>query len=140
MDAYCQKKPTKDLLVVEDHHDIQRLYQQIVAPLPYRMDVVDSGNAALAALIATRYRVLIVDVGLPDIEGTALCRNLRSDAALGHRDQPIVMVSALGACIESACLSAGANHFFVKTDSVRPTFQETIARYVASSGPPDRFL
>ena len=97
METGCsQEKPIKDGLIVEDHHNIQRLYQQIFAPLPYRMDVVGSGNAAIAALIAARYRVILLDVGLPDIEGTVLCRRIRSDAALGHCDQPIVMVSRPG--------------------------------------------
>lgn len=132
MDSYCRAKPTKDLLVVEDKDVIQKAYQAQFERECYTFDLVGTGKDAFAALVSTHYRLILLDAGLPDIDGNVLCRRIRHDESLGHRRQPIVMASASGNLIRSECLQAGANHFFVKTDITSEGFKETIARHIHS--------
>lgn len=128
--TYDQVKLNKDLLVVEDNKVIQRIYQAQFEP--YNMDLVVTGEAALAALLTIHYRLIVLDFGLPDINGIEICRRIRQDILLGHQHQPILMASAMGHLIEKECLQAGANSFFVKTDIASDPFREAVIEYLSS--------
>ncbi len=82
------------VLVVEDHADM-RAY--IASHLAERFEVrtATDGRAALAAIRERRPDVVISDVMMPDLDGIAMCREIRSDPLL--RDLPVILVSAKGA-------------------------------------------
>ncbi len=132
LDIY-QPKPTKGLLVVEDHPIIQRTYQTQFQRLCYSFDVVSTGKEALHALMVTHYRLILLDVGLSDIDGRELCRRIREDIPLNHLHQPIVMASAAGDSVRTDCLQAGAHHFFIKTDILSSSFKVMLQHYLNSS-------
>jgi DNA-binding response OmpR family regulator len=101
-----------DLLLVEDEAEIG---EQLVAALRgqgYRVAWARTGRDALGHLArAGKVDLTLLDVGLPDIEGTALCRQLR--AALP--DAVIVMLTARTAEIDVVLgLDAGADDYLTK--------------------------
>lgn len=86
--------PRASVLVVEDHADM-RAY--IASHLAERFEVrtATDGRAALAAIRERRPDLVVSDVMMPDLDGIAMCREIRSDPALG--DLPVILISAKGA-------------------------------------------
>ncbi len=65
------------LLLVEDEHDIQTFLKQALADAGYQVDVAPDGKTAEALATSTAYDILIVDLGLPDVDGITLILCLR---------------------------------------------------------------
>lgn len=57
------------LLVVEDHQDLRALLQAHLERMGFAVDVAATGRQALDALAVTDYEALILDLGLPDMDG-----------------------------------------------------------------------
>ena len=95
------------VLVVEDDEGIARSLERGLARAGYRVRIARSGGAALAA---GPVDLVLLDLGLPDIDGLELCRRLRlcSDAA-------VIVVTARGEEGERvAALDEGADDYLVK--------------------------
>jgi two-component system OmpR family response regulator len=85
------------------------------------VDVVGTGAEALWAAGATRYQVIVLDVGLPDLDGFEVCRRLRADGVWA----PILMLTARDATADRVTgLDAGADDYLLKPF----TFEELQAR------------
>ena len=65
------------LLLVEDEHDIQIFLKQALADAGYQIDVAPDGKTAEALATSNSYDILIVDLGLPDVDGISLILSLR---------------------------------------------------------------
>ena len=78
------------LLLVEDEHDIQAFLKHALAEAGYQVDVAPDGRRAEQLAAQSAYDILIVDLGLPDLDGINLILRLR---ALGVR-APVLILSA----------------------------------------------
>lgn len=83
------------ILIVDDNRDFVRLLRQMLAnPLrPYQIESAHSGEEALALLRLSPPDLLLLDLSLPDLDGSELVEILRGHP-LWH-SIPIVIVSAL---------------------------------------------
>ena len=110
------------LLVVEDEDTIaEPLVEGLVAE-GFEVTRVATGQAALEA---PPVDLVLLDVRLPDIDGFAVCRELRS-----RSDVPIIMVTAKGEEIDRVVgLELGADDYVVKPFGLR----ELVARVRAVS-------
>jgi two-component system NtrC family sensor kinase len=79
------------ILVVDDEPDIAEVIAEIVAPLADRVDVVESGRAAIDRLARDRYDLVISDVRMPGLDGPALYDHL-AQSGIGARC-PILFVT-----------------------------------------------
>lgn len=99
------------VLVVEDEPAMARGLQMLLQARGYRCDHADSGKMALERIAAARPDLVLLDLGLPDIEGLELLRRIRVlDDKL-----PVLIVTAqdsVATAIE--CIRAGAFHFVSK--------------------------
>ena len=68
---------TPRVLVVEDEPDLARLLARLLTDEGYAVDVVHDGQAGLHRALTRRYDVLLLDRGLPGIDGLDLLRRLR---------------------------------------------------------------
>ena len=68
---------TPRVLVVEDEPDLARLLARLLTGEGYAVDVVHDGQAGLHRALTRRYDVLLLDRGLPGIDGLDLLRRLR---------------------------------------------------------------
>jgi DNA-binding response OmpR family regulator len=98
------------VLVVEDDEDIALVLQRALRMEGYEVRVAGDGEAALDE--ATRFHpdLVILDLGLPKLDGMEVARQLR-----GADDVPILMLTArdaLGSRVEG--LDAGADDYLVK--------------------------
>ena len=98
------------ILVVEDDEAIASGLVRVLDSQGYRVQRTDRGRRALA-LVTDDVGLVVLDLGLPDIDGLEVCRRLRStrpDLAiliLTARDQELDVVSGL---------DAGADDYLVK--------------------------
>ena len=67
------------VLVVEDEAAIADVLRLYLAREGYQVAVESDGPAGLAAVKALRPAAVILDVGLPGMDGTEVCRRLRAD-------------------------------------------------------------
>ncbi|CAN5811779.1 response regulator transcription factor [soil metagenome] len=106
------------LLVVEDEVDLADAVVRGLRREGYAVDVVHDGAAALDVLGVHAYDLVCLDLGLPDMDGLALCRRLRDDPSLlADEDAPprVLMLTArdtLGDRV--AGLDTGADDYLVK--------------------------
>jgi DNA-binding response OmpR family regulator len=71
------------VLVVEDSDVNRSLLRILLQRRGYEVEAVGDGQAALDAA-AGGFDLVLLDVGLPDINGLEVCRRLRSDAATAN--------------------------------------------------------
>lgn len=103
------------LLVVEDDPEVQAFLLRVLREAAWAADAVPSGQRALDALASTEYDLAIVDVGLPDLDGFELCRQLR---ARGDRT-PLLVLTARNAVNDRVRgLDAGADDYLAKPFAV----------------------
>ena len=121
------------VLVVEDEPEVADLLCRALREAAWAADVAATGHAALDALAVTEYDLAILDVGLPDLDGFAVCRRWR---ALGGRT-PILILTARGELTDRvAGLDAGADDYLPKPFAI----EELMARLRALARRPTAAL
>lgn len=114
------------ILTVDDDPVTRRVLGAQLRKAGHTGVTAGSGKEALKQLIEVRCDLAILDIGLPDMDGLALLRILRADAA--HRTMPVIMLTASGQ--EADCAKAeaeGANAFLLKPTSSNELIQ-TVSR------------
>ena len=98
------------VLVVDDEPQILRALRTNLAARGYEVDVAATGEAALAQAAAHRPDVVILDLGLPGIDGIGVVEGLR-----GWTDVPIIVLSVRDAEADKiGALDAGADDYVTK--------------------------
>ncbi|WP_439626664.1 response regulator [Gemmata sp.] len=82
------------VLVVEDHPDAAESTAELLALLGCRTRVAGSGDEALAAVAAEAPDVILLDIGLPGVDGWEVARRVRAGAT--GRGPVIVAVTGRG--------------------------------------------
>ncbi|MFC3096150.1 DNA-binding response regulator [Alteromonas sediminis] len=79
------------VLVVEDTHDIATQLCDFLEGKAFIVDYAETGGQAIQLAAQNRYDVIILDLMLPDIDGTQVCKHIKqtSDTAI-----PILMLTA----------------------------------------------
>lgn len=99
------------LLVVEDEPDLAHAVQDHLRAQAHAVDVAATLEEAEAAVRATRYDLVLLDLRLPDGDGLSLIRGLR-DSGLAT---PVLIVTARDRITERIeGLKAGADDYLVK--------------------------
>jgi len=103
------------VLVVEDDESIGRAVVDALAAHGYLVELCADGAAASAALTDVSADLVLLDAGLPDVDGFTLCRQIRES----YPDLPIVLVTARDSEIDVVVgLDAGANDYVTKPFSM----------------------
>ena len=98
------------ILLVDDEVSIQRAVEPLLRARGYDVDVVGSGGDALKVVHTHPPDLIVLDLGLPDIEGTEVTRRIRGESAV-----PIVVLSARGSEADKvAALDLGADDYVTK--------------------------
>ena len=99
------------ILLVEDDAMIGRAVQQALREASYAADWVQDGQDALTTLAAQTYDMVLLDLGLPRMDGMQVLQQLR--AAGNH--VPVLVLTARDDTTERvAGLDAGADDYLVK--------------------------
>jgi two-component system KDP operon response regulator KdpE len=98
------------VLVVDDEAPILRALRINLAARKYQVSTASDGASGLAAMARDRPDVLILDLGLPDMDGIEVIRGVR-----GWTTTPIIVLSAWGQEGQKvAALDAGADDYVTK--------------------------
>ena len=81
----------KKIAVVEDNPDNRLLVRVILEPL-YEVSEYEDGFTALAGMASQPPDLVLLDVSLPELDGTEVLRRLRADASL--RALPVIALTA----------------------------------------------
>lgn len=99
------------LLIVEDDVELAKGLASSLAQSGYATDTAHDGRAALAACADTTYSVIILDLGLPDIDGLEVLRRLRNSSV----KTPVLILTARdGSSERVAGLDSGGDDYLVK--------------------------
>ncbi|WP_030486435.1 response regulator [Micromonospora chokoriensis] len=108
------------ILVVDDEPQILRALRINLRARRYEVDIAASGAAALKAAASHPPDLVVLDLGLPDIDGVEVIRGLRGWTAV-----PIIVLSGrAGSEDKVAALDAGADDYVTKPFGV----EELLAR------------
>jgi two-component system phosphate regulon response regulator PhoB len=106
------------ILVVDDEPDLVELLQFNLTEAGYRVSTARSGSEALASLQHSPPDLVVLDLMLPDIPGTEVCRRVRSDSRLAHT--PIIMLTAKAEEVDRVVgFELGADDYVTKPFSPR---------------------
>lgn len=98
------------ILVIDDEPQMQRALRTILSAHHYRVSAAATGEEGLALAVAEKPDVVILDLGLPDMDGVEVCAQLRQ-----WTDIPIIILSVRSE--EDAKIKAldrGADDYLVK--------------------------
>lgn len=100
------------VLVVDDDEDLrQMLAEQLEIHEEFVTDGVDSGAIAIETAKNQYYDMILLDVGLPDMDGREVCRVMRRNGV----KSPIIMLTGADTDADTIMgLDAGANDYVTK--------------------------
>lgn len=102
------------ILVIDDEAHIRHAIANALRPLSDRMLEASTGAEGIALAAAERPDLIVLDLGLPDTDGAAVCREIRRWAST-----PIIVLSARhGESEKVDLLTAGADDYVTKPFSL----------------------
>jgi two-component system phosphate regulon response regulator PhoB len=106
------------IIVIEDEADLQRLLEYNLKQAGYTVSVAGRGQEGLRLAQQLKPDLVLLDLMLPDVSGTEVCRTLKSQPET--KAIPVVMVTARGEEIDRVVgFEIGADDYVVKPFSVR---------------------
>jgi two-component system, OmpR family, response regulator len=109
------------VLLVEDEPELGEMLARLLQGEGFAVDLADNGQAALHLGLTREYRLLLIDLGLPAIEGLDLLGRLRSR---GVTARALVLTARGSVGDRVAGLDAGADDYLTKPFAV----EELLAR------------
>ncbi len=101
----------KKIFIVDDEIPILNLLKQSFENQGYAVYTAETAEAALEILKTEKFKVMILDLLLPGIDGLDLCREIRKD----EPDALIFAITGHASKFElNGCLDAGFDGYFLK--------------------------
>lgn len=102
------------ILVVEDDATVRNLITTTLKSNDYRYITASTGEAAIAAATTQQPDIVLLDLGLPDLDGIEIIQRVRSWSGM-----PIIVISARSEDADKvSALDAGADDYLTKPFSV----------------------
>ncbi len=103
---------TKKVLIIEDDTALSHsLVEQLEIDREFSVDQSDHAATALAILKENQYDIILLDIGLPDMDGRELCQIFRQSGV----SIPVIMLTAADTEADTIQgLDAGANDYVTK--------------------------
>jgi two-component system KDP operon response regulator KdpE len=98
------------ILLVDVETSIQRAVGPLLRARGYLVEIAGTGADALRLVSDRRPDLIVLDLGLPDMEGTEVCRRVRGESSV-----PIIVLSARGGEADKVqALDLGADDYVTK--------------------------
>jgi signal transduction histidine kinase/CheY-like chemotaxis protein len=124
------------VLLAEDNAVNQRLAVRLLEKQGHQVTVVDNGSAAVEAVRAQRFDVVLMDVQMPVLGGFEATAAIRArEAVTGGHVHIIAMTANALKGDREACLAVGMDGYLAKPMQARHLFEQLAA--VPCQGPPD---
>ena len=97
------------VLLVEDEPAVRDAVERALRGAGHKADLAREGPAGLELAMTNPYDAVVLDLGLPGLDGVEVCRRL------DHKSTRVLMLTALGdVTTEVASLEAGARGYLTK--------------------------
>jgi DNA-binding response OmpR family regulator len=126
------------VVVVDDEPNIADLVELYLQREGYRVQKATTGEGALQAVAEFRPRLVILDVGLPDMDGLEVCRRLRQTSQV-----PVIFLTARDGEIDRVLgLELGADDYVTKPFSPAELVArvKAVLRRADGSAPPSEVM
>lgn len=123
------------ILIVEDDRPIRNLIATTLEIQKYKYITAENGVVAVSSIMSYNPDIILLDLGLPDIDGIDIIKKVRSWSM-----SPIIVISARSDDKDKiAALDAGADDYLTKlfsVDELLARLRSTLRRisYIESSG------
>jgi two-component system, OmpR family, response regulator QseB len=119
------------ILLVEDDESIANGLNEALRRKAYQVDWISNGAEALNAALDNPFDLIILDLGLPDLDGLEVLRRLRQK----HNTTPVIVVSARDSTRHRVDgLNTGADDYLIKPFDLEELFARIHAIERRSSG------
>jgi DNA-binding response OmpR family regulator len=109
------------ILIIENEVKLGQSLKKVLVSQGYAVDIETNGESGYARGATEDYDLILLDVGLPRMDGLAVCRHLRADRII----VPILMLTARDTLADKVTgLDQGADDYLVKPFDV----EELLAR------------
>jgi CheY-like chemotaxis protein len=109
------------VLLVDDAPEIEVLVRTFLRDRGVQLDVVADGERAVAQATSQQYDVVLMDIGLPGMDGATAAHAIRAaDLARGARPTPIVALSAFGAALKPSVIDEDDDVVVVEDPEIAP--------------------
>ena len=129
------------ILIIEDDPNVSTVTQDLLLKEGYDVTAVNNGRDGWNTLSQGHFDLLVLDLGLPDMDGLDLCAQVKKDPL--HRDLPVFVLTARGSSDDVVKgLEAGAEDYLPKPFNEREFIARarTILRRLSPRGPQSEAL
>jgi two-component system phosphate regulon response regulator PhoB len=127
------------VLVIEDEKDLREVLDYNLTKEGHRVQLVTTGAEGLRVARELQPELVLLDLMLPDMSGTSVCKTLKKDPAT--REIRVIMVTAKGEEIDRVVgFELGADDYVVKPFSVRELLLRVGAVLRRKDVPPSDFV
>jgi len=117
------------ILLVEDTLIAQKIAELVLGSLGCELDIVDKGYEALELATHNCYHLILMDIGLPDIDGLSLTKLIRQ-SELSDTHVPIIALTAHSEeTIGDQIREAGLDDYLIKPLTY-DVGQQLLAKYI----------
>lgn len=102
------------ILVVEDHDMTQYIAQLIFKRLGHEIDIAKDGQSAIDLFQQQPYQLILMDLGLPDIDGFDVTKRIRALEEEGSHASIVALTANFAATYRPICLASGMDGFYSK--------------------------
>ena len=99
------------LLVVDDDRAVRDALRRLLTLAGYEVETADDGAEAIEQVVQSVPDAVVLDVGMPEIDGIEVCRRLR---LLGNRVPILMLTARVEISDRVAGLDAGADDYLIK--------------------------
>jgi len=102
---------TQSILIVEDDKGLQKYLRELLLDNGYAVQIAGDGIIALNSLTKTQPDLLVLDLGLPNMSGEAVCLEVRKK----YKDLPVIILTARDSISDIVQgLNLGADDYITK--------------------------
>jgi signal transduction histidine kinase/CheY-like chemotaxis protein len=113
------------ILLVEDNELNQMLVQKMMNEVKCKVEVAENGRVAIQKIEKTFFDIILMDIGLPGIDGYEVTQHIRNKLSPPQSAIPIIAVTAHALKgEEEKCLSAGMNGYISKPFNKEELFEK----------------